>query len=637
MLICTAGHVDHGKTALVKALSGVDTDRLPEEKRRGMTLDLGYAYTDRLGFVDVPGHERLVHTMLAGASGIDAALLVVAADDGVMPQTSEHLAILELLGIDRGVIAISKIDLAPSRVAPVSAALHALLAGSPLATAPIVPVSARTGEGIEALGAALHQLSPRARDLAGHPRLAVDRAFTLTGAGIVVTGTVVAGRIALDDRLLLSPSGLELRVRGLHAQGRPANEAIAGQRAALNITGPRLSKELVARGDWVLHPDLHAPATRLDVKLRLLPGAAIPRPDTHVHLHLGAAHALARITPLDADRLPAGGTAFVRLTLERGIGALAGDRVVIRDAGASSTIGGGVVVDPFGPLRGRRSPLRLDQLTALDTADPSRALGRLLAIPPWFIDLEEFARARNLPAALCQAVMTAASAAALGPVVIAAPGLVRLSDAVADTLRAYHKSAPDQPGLTAERLRLELPVRLPQPAMRALLGRLTGQGALVQDGPWLRLPAHRVTLSVEDERLWSRARPLIEAEPHHPPRTRDLARTLDVPEPVMRAALKRLQRAGRLTEIATDLFFLRETVAHMAALAVDLADSPQGLTAGGFRDRLENGRKAAIQVLEFFDRAGLTARAGEIRRIRRDRLEMFGSPHPASDRKAGDQ
>src|ERR1700761_1664216 len=239
MIIGTAGHVDHGKTALVRALTGVDTDRLAEEKRRGITIDLGYAYTDAFGFVDVPGHERFVHTMLAGASGIDAALLVVALDDGVMPQTREHAQILELLGIDRGVVALTKADLAPGRVPDVSRQVRSLLAGTGLAAAPLLPVSAVTGEGIEELRAALRALGPRQRDSDGYPRLAVDRAFTLAGAGLVVTGTLVAGRVRVDDRLMLSPPGIELRVRGLHAQNQPCQAAVAGQRVALNVTGQR--------------------------------------------------------------------------------------------------------------------------------------------------------------------------------------------------------------------------------------------------------------------------------------------------------------------------------------------------------------------------------------------------------------
>jgi selenocysteine-specific elongation factor len=625
MLICTAGHVDHGKTALVKALTGIDADRLPEEKRRGITLDLGYAYTAEAGFVDVPGHERLVHTMLAGAAGIDAALLVVAADDGVMPQTREHAAILDLLGIDRGVVAITKADLAPDRIDGVADEVRGLLAETRLAAAPVLPVSAHTGAGVDALAAALRALGPRARDTEAYPRVAVDRAFTLTGAGLVVTGTLVCGRIAVDDRLMLSPAGLELRVRGLHAQNRPAGQAVAGQRVALNITGARLSKELVARGDWVLHPELHAPTTRLDVRLRLLPDSTAPRPETHVHLHLGAADALARIAPLDTDRLAAGESALVRLTLESGIGALAGDRLVVRDAAAVSTIGGGVVVDPFGPARGRRTAARLGQLSALEDTDPARALAQLLAVPPGFAELAAFARARNLPPCRRDAVLTAARAVVLGPVTMASAGVDALNAAINEVLGSYHQTAPDQPGLPPERLRLALPMRMPAPALRALLELLIRRGVLAQDGPWLRLPSHRVTLSAEDERLWEQARVLIAAAPYRPPRTRDLSRALEVAEPNMRGTLKRLQRAGRLIEVAPDHFFLRETVAQMAALAGELATGPEGLTAANFRDRLDNGRKVAIQILEFFDRAGLTARAGENRRVRQDRLDVFGS------------
>jgi selenocysteine-specific elongation factor len=626
MLIGTAGHVDHGKTALIKALTGVDTDRLAEEKRRGITIDLGYAYAGQFGFIDVPGHEKLVHTMLAGAGGIDAALLVVAVDDGVMPQTREHAQILDLLGIDRGVVAIAKTDLAPQRIAEVAAGVRALLQGTALRDAPIVPVSARTGDGIDALQMTLDAIGARPRDAAGHARLAVDRAFTLTGAGLVVTGTLVSGRIAVDDRLVLSPSGLALRVRGLHAQNRPAGQAEAGQRVALNITGPRLSKAAVARGDWVLHEDVHMPTAVLDARIRLLDGVSAPRPDTTVHVHLAAAHATARIAPLDPERLSPGGAALVRLTLAAPVGALAGDRIVLRDAAARQTIGGGVVVDPWPPARGRRTAARLTQLAALERPDAAAALRDLLALVPGWTERAAFFRARNMQPAAQQAAMAAAPAVALGGIAIA-PALRRgWQDRIGSILAEHHRAHPDEPGLTAVQLRPMLEGRPPQAAFAALIEAMRQTGTIAQDGSWLRLSSHRAVLSAQDEKVWREAAALIGAERFRPPRTRDLARALAMPEPVTRASLKRLQRMGRLVEIAQDHFFLRETVAEMAAAAGALADAEGEVTAAAFRDRLDNGRKVAIQILEFFDRAGLTIRTGDQRRVRRDRLGLFGDP-----------
>jgi selenocysteine-specific elongation factor len=629
MIIGTAGHVDHGKTALVKALTGVDTDRLAEEKRRGITIDLGYAYTDDLGFVDVPGHERFVHTMLAGASGIDTALLVVALPEGIRPQTREHLQILSLLGIDHGVVALTKADIAAERIPDVAAAVQALLVGTNLSGAPVIPVSALTGQGIAALRAALLASAAARRSAAGYPRLAVDRAFTLPGAGLVVTGTLVAGRITAGQRLVLSPAGLELRVRGLHAQNKPADEAVAGQRVALNITGPRLSKEAVTRGDWVLHPDLHAPTAALDARITLLDDAPRAlRPDTEVHLHTGAAHGMARVALLDAQRLEPGESALARLTLRQPIGVLAHDRIVLRDTGATRTIGGGMVLDPFPPRRGRRSSARLAQLAALEADDTAGALRRLLAVPPGWTDEAPFLRARNIQAADAPGLILAAEAVALGGLILSRSAFDGLRQAVLAALAAQHRAAPELPGLQPARLRLAIPGAIPgRPPMAGFAGILAAllrEGVIAQDGPWLRLPGHRISLSPQDERIWGAARRMIATERFRPPRVRDIAGALKVPEAAVRATLKRLQRMGQVIEIAQDHFFLRETVAEMAAIAAAVMDAEGVLTAAAFRDRLDNGRKVAIQILEFFDKAGVTVRSGDLRRVRADRVGLFG-------------
>ena len=335
MIVGTAGHIDHGKTALVQALTGTDADRLAEEKARGITIDLGFAYADLgggrvTGFVDVPGHERLIHTMLAGAGGIDFVLLVVAADDGVMPQTREHLAILDLLGITRGIVALTKADLAgPERRAEVTGQIRAALAATGLRDAPVVAVSSLTGEGIAELRAALiaAEAATAPPEAAGPLRFAVDRSFTLSGTGTVVTGMVLAGRVAVDDIVTVSPSGLPARVRGLHAQNRKAREGRAGQRCALNLAGDGVTKEAIHRGDMVVTPALHAPTDRIDAELTVL--GSEPKPVGNwfpARLHSHAIEAGARIVPLQGP-LPPGGRGFVQLVLDRPIAAAVGNLI----------------------------------------------------------------------------------------------------------------------------------------------------------------------------------------------------------------------------------------------------------------------------------------------------------------------
>ncbi len=382
MIVATAGHVDHGKTALVRALTGVDTDRLPEEKERGLTIDLGFAYhpldADHvLGFVDVPGHERFVRNMLAGVGAIDLALVVVAADDGVMPQTREHTAILDLLGVSECIAVVSKVDrVDAARAGEVSGEIDALLAATGLRGAEVHRVSALSGAGVDALAGALREraLGLAARAASGRFRLCVDRAFMLRGSGLVVTGTVHAGVAATGERLVVTPGGFEARIRGIHAQDRPAGHARAGQRCALNLAGRDIAAGAVARGDWIVDRALHAPTDRIDVRLHVLPGE--PRALRHwtpVHAHLAASHSTARVAVLGAGSIAPGESGRVQIVLDRPMHALAGDRLVIRDQSATRTMGGGAVIDPFSPKRGRARPARLAWLDAIETGGPAQA------------------------------------------------------------------------------------------------------------------------------------------------------------------------------------------------------------------------------------------------------------------------
>ncbi len=633
MIVGTAGHIDHGKTALVKALTGVDADRLKEEKARGITIDLGYAYSDlgsghQLGFVDVPGHERFVHNMLAGATGIDAALLVVSAVEGIKPQTVEHLQIVDLLGLDRGIVALTKADLADDdQILERMAEVETLLSTTSLAGAEIVPVSAITGQGVDELKAKLLALGESGKGATGFARLAVDRCFVLAGAGVVVTGTVHAGEIKVGDHLLLTPSGLEARVRSLHAQNRPAEVGRAGERCALNLTGARLSKEAIRRGDWVVGPELHAPTDRIDVRLSLL--ASEGQPLKHwspVHVHLGSAHVMGRVALLEGDRLAPANSSLAQLVLEEKIGALTGDRVILRDPSATRTIAGARVIDPFGPPRNRRAERRLAELAALAEPD-GEALEGLLRLATGHLDLARFGRSRNLRPAEVEELLQAADGVALAGFGFLATTLTEAKQDILDTLKAFHESKPDAPGLQAERLRVALKRRWPAPVFQVLLDQEIRAKTVVVDAAYLRLPGHSLKLGARDEALWQKMSGEMVRDRFKPPRVRDFAQAYDVPEPDVRRILQRLAKIGRVVELAQDHYFLRPTVAEMIGIAHAFG---RDFTAADFRDKLDNGRKVAIQILEFFDRQGITVRRGDYRRTAPQKLERYGPLPPVS-------
>ena len=645
MIVATAGHVDHGKTALVRTLTGVDTDRLPEEKQRGLTIDLGFAYhpldADHvLGFVDVPGHERFVRNMLAGVGSVDLALVVVAADDGVMPQTREHAAILDLLGVTECIAVVSKTDkVGAARAAEVGAEIDALLSATGMRGAEIHRVSALSGAGVDGLAAALREraLGFAARAANGRFRLCIDRVFTLKGTGLVVTGTVHAGTAGTGERLVVTPGGHEARIRGIHAQDRPAERARAGERCALNLAGRALGPETIGRGDWVVDRTLHAPSDRIDVRLRVLPAETRAlRHWTPVHVHLAASHSTARIAVLGAGSITPGGDGRVQVVLDRLLHALAGDRIVVRDQSATRTMGGGTVVDPFSPRRGRARPARLAWLDAIEGHSPEQAVARVIASAETGVDAGWIRRAFGVTDPEIERMLDAA-------------GAVRVPDTGADRcfspahwadlqtevlafLETFHRERPRLHGANANDVRLGLARRVGQDVVEQALAALLRRGAVARRGTTVRLPEHKVTLGANDERVWPRVARALDPAQGSPPSLRQAAEQLKIGEAELGALLKRATNAGLVAPVTRTRFVPLAAVKALAAHAESLARvAPEGrFTAAEYKNHAHIGRNFAIELLEFFDRSGFTERLGDRRRVRRPAAQVFGGEDDAS-------
>ena len=622
MIVGTAGHIDHGKTTLVKALTGVDADRLPEEKARGITLDLGYAYTPLadgsvLGFVDVPGHEKLIHNMLAGATGIDYVLLVVAADDGPMPQTREHLELLGLLGLDHGAVALTKCDAVDAaRVVAARSEVEALLTGTPLEGSPLFELSATTGEGVAALRSHLEATAAAhtRRDAAGRFRLAIDRCFTLSGIGTVVTGTAFSGRVGAGDTAIICPAGnagYKARVKSLHVQDRPAQSGQAGDRCALALSGD-FEKKDIERGMWLVDPAAARPLTRFQAEIRVPATQAVLKHWTPVHVHLGAADITGRVALLDCMEVGAGATALAEILLDRATLAVRGDRFVLRDASARHSIGGGRVLDCFPPSRHKRSPARLALLAALTDDDPATSLKLLAEQSVAGVDLDRFAANWNLAAdaaaALWQAAGLRVIAAGEQKLGFAAGGWQALGDRLLAALATEHERAPDMVGVERERLRrLTLPT-LERAAFDALVAELLAAGRLAASRAWLHLPEHQASLAPGDRDLFAALKPLLDAQPFGPPRVRDVGKASGTAEDVVRQLFRRVARAGELYPVAHDHYFTADAVAQLAAIVATLNAENGSARAADLRDRIGGGRKVAIHILEFFDRIGYTRR-----------------------------
>jgi selenocysteine-specific elongation factor len=628
MIVGTAGHIDHGKTSLVRALTGVETDRLKEEKERGISIELGYAYTalsngDVLGFVDVPGHERLVHTMVAGACGIDFALLVVAADDGVMPQTREHLVIVELLGISRGAVALTKTDRVDcARLQQAEVEVRLALRDTVLRDVPIFPVDGTAADhpGVSALREYLHDAARQmpARDVEGLFRLAVDRVFTLAGHGTVVTGTVFSGQVRIADTLTLMPANLPVRVRSIHTQNRPSDRGCAGQRCALNIVG--VEKNAISRGDWLAASGGLTTTARVDVHLRLLAGGGSSLTTwSPIHVHIGATHRVAHVVMLESQRLSAGEVARVQLVFDAPICALPGDRFIVRDARASHTIGGGHVLDPYAPARKRRSDERWRYLDAIQSLVSGEGISPLLQNARFGVKRSKLA---SLSGRAPNRMRLPADAMAIGSgeecFVILVNEWRVLRERVLTSLQDFHGSVPDELGPDAGRLRRMAFHDMPQALWRALLDELANEGAVLRNGPWLHLPQHSVTLCDSDQPLAKQLHSLISDGGADPPWVRELATTLGEPEQRVRQILCKCGMQGALYQVVHDLFYDKHEIDELAATIAELAREQGGVNAARFRDAIGLGRKRTIQILEFFDRIGYTRRVHDVHVLRTD-------------------
>ena len=652
-VVGTAGHVDHGKSALVLALTGTDPDRLAEEKARGMTIDLGFAWTTlpsgrEVGFVDVPGHERFVHNMLAGVGGVDCALLVVDAVEGWQPQSAEHLAILDLLGIATGVVALTKVDLAgPERAAEVAVQVRERLAGTTLAGAPLLETAAPAGLGVDRVRAELDRVLDQVAEPPdrGRPRLPVDRVFTIRGSGTVVTGTLSGGALAADTEAVLLPAGRRVRVRGLQAHGRPLARATPARRLAVNLAGVATTE--VARGDLLTLPGQWRPTRTADCHLRCLPGRQPLRARGAYLLYAGAAEVAVRLQLLDAAEVRPGEHALVRLQLDAPLVLDPFEPVVLRDSGRDETVGGGLVLDPFpvAPVRGTAARVhRLEQLEAREAAGRDGLLARVLA-ERGLVALADLPALAGASGGQVDAALTAAVEQGLalrGRAVAWAPeAWLRAEKAVLRAVAAHHRAEPLAAGMPAQLARAAaLPAGgghragegrggRPDPrdegpgaprrggagALRAAAGAeavdaLVAAGDLVGDGPVLRLPEHGVRLDPAQQAVRARVEAVL-AEAGVSVQSESALTALGAD----RGLLDALVRLGVLVRVGSGLHLGKDALDQAVASLRRAFPDGRTFTAAEAKQAMRTTRKTAIPLLEHLDQIGVTTRSGDLRRL----------------------
>jgi len=619
-VIGTAGHVDHGKSTLVRALTGIDPDRLREEKEREMTIDLGFAWLSlpsgrRVSIVDVPGHERFIKNMLAGVGGFDAALLVIAADEGPMPQTTEHLAILDLLQVRHGLVALTKIDLVDEEWRDlVTMEVLELLRGTVLEGAEILPVSSVTNEGLPELVTALDRLLERVppHQEAGHPRLAVDRVFTMPGFGTVVTGTLRGGPLEVGQEVELLPSGKRARVRGLQSHRTKVERAQPGARTAVNLSG--IAVEEVERGHVLTTPGWLRPTTLLDARLRILRAAPEPlEQNDEIDVFIGAAETLARVTLLDTERIEPGNEGWVQLRLARPVVAVRDDRFIVRRPSPGLTIGGGIVVDAH-PRRHRRfRPEVIRLLEVLLSGTPRDLVLQVLGTQPR--ELREVVQQAALPESVARQtieelveggdVVLLRMDNSLTPttLLVRSDTLESLAASLVELLRSYHERYPLRRGMPREEARSRL--SLSPRAFDEMVAVLAKRGTVVEEADVLRYPPHSIRFTDEQQARIDRYLRALQAQPYSPPSPAEF----DLEQEVVAA----LVDTGMIVRVDEGILFARETFDRIQREVLELIDRQGSLTLAQFRDHFGTSRKYAQAVLEYLDQRRVTRRLGDTR------------------------
>lgn len=619
VILGTAGHIDHGKSSLVRALTGIDPDRLKEEKERGITIDLGFAnlsYPDGLtvGIVDVPGHERLIKNMLAGAGGIDIVLMVIAADEGVMPQSREHLSICELLKIKAGIVAITKADLVDEDwLQLVIDDVRGFVKGTFLENAEIIPVSAKTGMNIDLLKEKIKEVSKNIKPklIKGLFRLPIDRVFTLKGFGTVVTGTALSGTITLEAPVEILPSKIGSKVRGLQSHGRSVDKAYAGQRIGINLQG--VDKESLNRGDVVVPPDCFIPTKAMDAKLQMLADAPAVKSRSLVHFYSGTSETVARIILYDKDEIKAGESCYCQLRLEDPVVVLSGDRYIIRRFSPLETIGGGEILDPH-PVK-RKKKEGIEDLVAIENGnlkDKIEAKVKKSYLNGCAVSEIEGWMQGDIPeieAATEQLVKEGRLIRSQGAL-FHQDGFNFFKNAVKSTLSRFHKENPLKPGISREELKARMPFSTPQ-----FFNLLAMVQDIVIEKDMLRLKDFKASLAHVDEGIKGKIISVLNRDGFQPPLKSELARNLSISEKEITDLLKFLAKEGAVVRINDSMYITKEQHDKMLNLLKDFYAKNKEMTVAEFRDILNTSRKYALPFLEYLDSNRITLRVGDIRKF----------------------